>query len=614
MTSYKKGFLFLFIALSVLFFFRIALLLMYHDSFFPYPVSSLLFCFLNGFRFDLSIILTFAALPLLLMTQPVKPDKGLLLGGWFMYFLVLLGTGLLFADLVYFDFVKRHVGREFTALKNDWGFIFHALFQSYKIIVVFFLLVASILFLIWKKILSYSPKDMKRPLLKWIVFILFIFLGIRGSFSPKSLNIIDAFKSGDTILGNLTLNGLFTLYHSSSETQRPEPHFYSDKQIHEILNLKETDYPMMISLQTRPKNINVVFVLLESWSYKYVDSFAYKNYGVTPCFDSLAEKGRKYLRFYSAGQRSIEGIQSTLTGVPILPGIPYLGYGLETSKLTHLGELAAKNGCRTFFIQSFRRRSYRMDSIAKTVGFQEYYGMEDIPILLSYPDVNSSQYGWDYETYQFLKKKLDQAREPFFAYLCTGSTHGPYPLAGKQFEKYPHANMGEGGFLNSLYYADWSLGEFMKAAKQSIWFDRTVFIFTADHPLGSFQDDSFLDKFHVPLLIYAPKIFTPETITAAASHLDIMPTILDLLGIKDEFASAGESLFNRKRDWIIMTEGDLVAILTDKGCLKHSLQNRLETLSFQPDLPEGYHDELEQKLLAFIQLSYGLIEKNKWSR
>ena len=38
-------------------------------------------------------------------------------------------------------------------------------------------------------------------------------LGIRGTFSDKPINIIDAFESGSTAQSNLVLNGVFTLYH-----------------------------------------------------------------------------------------------------------------------------------------------------------------------------------------------------------------------------------------------------------------------------------------------------------------------------------------------------------------------------------------------------------------
>jgi phosphoglycerol transferase MdoB-like AlkP superfamily enzyme len=614
MTVYKKIALFLFITLFVFFLSRLGLLLIYRDTFSSCTASSILLSFLDGFRFDLSILLTVTLLPLVMMTQPIKPYQGFRFWGWVFYTVSLLCSLVLTSDLIYFDFVKRHIGREIFVLGNDWSFIFQITFRSFRIPLVLFIVFSCLLFFLWKKILAVPLLEVKKTAVKWLLFLIILFAGIRGSYSGKSINIIDAFCSGDTMQGNLTLNGLFSLCHSSSETKQKNPHFYSKTEVQEILQLKPDEYPMTASLAASQSHPNVVFVLMESWSFKYVDSFSGSHYGVTPCFDSLAGEGKKYLQFYSAGQRSLEGIQTTLTGIPVLPGIPYLGYGLETMKFSHLGELAKKNGYQTLFVQSFRRRSYRMDSIAHTLGFNEYYGMEDIPLILDYPDPGASQYGWDYETWQFLKKKLDAASGPFFAYFCTGATHGPYPLAGKQFEKYPHTPNGEGGFLNSLYYADWSLGEFMKAARSSKWFTNTIFIFTADHPLGSFQGSSLLDKFHIPLLIYAPGLLKPETINTVGSHLDIMPTILDFLGVSDEFSAAGESLLQKKRDWIFMTEGDLVAVLTNQGYLKHSLKNRLETGSFKGKMPDTYFDTLEKKLLAFVQLSYELIQNNKWAK
>ena len=38
-------------------------------------------------------------------------------------------------------------------------------------------------------------------------------------------------------------------------------------------------------------------------------------------------------------------------------------------------------------------------------------------------------------------------------------------------------------------------------------------------------------------MIYAPKIFKHEVVTKVCSQLDLMPTMIDLMGISDEFAA-----------------------------------------------------------------------------
>ena len=98
-----------------------------------------------------------------------------------------------------------------------------------------------------------------------------------------------------------------------------------------ILEVGEGDHPLERTVTGSPSRRNVVFVLLESWSAHYVDCLAGRDLGVTPRFDALAAEGALFTRFHSAGQRSYEGMQATLTGLPPLPGLPTMTSGLSTN-------------------------------------------------------------------------------------------------------------------------------------------------------------------------------------------------------------------------------------------------------------------------------------------
>ena len=56
---------------------------------------------------------------------------------------------------------------------------------------------------------------------------------------------------------------------------------------------------------------------------------------------------------------------------------------------------------------------------------------------------------------------------------------------------------------------------------------------------------SLKDKFHIPFVIYAPKIFKPQKIEYTVSQLDIIPTLIDVLNIKAPYSSLGKSLFSK---------------------------------------------------------------------
>ncbi len=113
--------------------------------------------------------------------------------------------------------------------------------------------------------------------------------------------------------------------------------------------------------------------------------------------------------------------------------------------------------------------------------------------------------------------------------------HGPWP----QIDDKPNASMDERGHALVVYQDAW-LGEIISTLEKAHVLDKTIIVVTADHgirfkaehpdfPLGKIDDMSF----HVPLLIYAPSILdSTERIDWPTSHIDIQPTILDLLGVR----------------------------------------------------------------------------------
>jgi phosphoglycerol transferase MdoB-like AlkP superfamily enzyme len=615
MTRLKKSVLLTAIALALFSVGRIALFLTHQHSFDSLDTGTLIKGFIGGIRFDLSIILTLCVLPLLMLNIPWKKAEAPAWAkawGWLMYLIVVASILLLIGDIIYFGYVDRHVGRELLVLSEDWGFIFKIAFEDYLHFLALFVLFAAALFMLWNRILSAQPVETGKGGIKFAIIVLVLFLCIRGTTAAKSINIVDAYSGGEAALGNLTLNGVFTAYHVMRSTKKQDYRFYGKDKLYGILNIPQTEFPLAKAGKKTKVGYNVVFVLLESWSFKYIDSFAGTSYGVTPYFDSLSKESVVFPHFYAATQRSIGGIQATLTGIPTMPGMPILSYGLEMSKITLIGSFLEKNGYETLFVVSSPRRSFRLDAVSNSLGFRHYFGKEDMPILLPYPDPKAADYGWDYETYMFLKNKIDAARKPFFAFTFTGTTHEPFPNPGKKFEKYEYIKNHQNAFLDTLYYSDWSLGQFIEACKKVPWFDNTIFMFTADHAMPHFLSGPFDEKFHTPFMIYAPKILKPRTIDVVSSQLDIMPTIMDILGVDGEYSAVGESVLSKRNGVAVSTEDELVAIFTDKGYLRHSLKGRLETGGVNGNLPPEEADKMEQQLLARYQISYDLLTSNKF--
>ena len=561
---------------------RLSLWLIYQDDFSTLNTMEVLQSFWAGLRVDLITIATSCSLFVLLLVLPFKFSDNhryqKFIGyGWYLILIIILFV--LLSDMVYFQFVHRHIGNEITAMSNDTHIVLDML-AEYTWLLMIYVILSLGLFFIFKKIINnqipQTPHSFAKRSGIMLMVIIGMFLLIRGKVEGKSFSISDAFVVNKSASGNLALNGFFTLYRTITTTQKIYTFYDEDEALDTVKTLLHSDkfaftddeFPLSrenISTTKKVSKPNIVIVLLESWSAKYVDSFGNNNFKVTPNFDKLASQGLLFSNFYANGQRSIEGITALFTGLTVLKGMHYLGAGLELSNLSYIANIAKDNGYSSISMQSSDRGSYRVDALSNIAGFEHYYGAEDMPLI---GDENKSvkpKFGtWDGNMYQLLSQKLSIQKEPFLSFCFTATTHSPFISPGKKWEPYPHNNTNLYGFLNTLSYADNKLGEFMQRSQKEPWFDNTIFIFMADHTIG-FGDDSKLFKdtdvkvanrplegMRIPLLIYAPKFFKHQVIETIGSQADIIPTLMDILDWKGSFSTLSHSLFSPQDEQFVL--------------------------------------------------------------
>ncbi len=428
MTRFTKSLLFLASGLVLFTGARLALFVIYRDDFSELTGPMIGWAFANGIRFDLQVLLAVLGGPLLLMNLPVRQLGKRWFNGWaWAAFAPLpLLALLLGGDLAYYGHVRRHIADELLLIGTDADFLFDEALGDYLPALLGVLAVSLTIALSWKWLLSRDLRWSRQPMLAASAIFVLLAVGTRGTLDSKPLGLIDAYRSGSAALASLSLNGAFSAYHASSRGGPVAPRFFEPAVAYGELSLGETGYPMRRQLQgARPTGLNLVILMLESWDPRYIDSYSGAGLGITPHMDSLVRSGLKFENCYAASQRSVDGIQAMLTGVPPVLGQPRLGWGLQLANLTEIGTIARGHGYETLFVQSSKRRSYRLDSVAKSLGFQHVYGREDIPLLLDYPQKAAPKWGWDHETLQFALARIDQFDTPFLAFVFTGSTQPP---------------------------------------------------------------------------------------------------------------------------------------------------------------------------------------------
>ena len=167
-----------------------------------------------------------------------------------------------------------------------------------------------------------------------------------------------------------------------------------------------------------------------------------------------------------------------------------------------------------------------------------------------------------------------QTDDPFFLFLHYWDTHTPYNCP-KDFLNNTKDISDPKSLLISKYhgavrYVDFQLGKLFDILKKQKRWENTLLIITSDHGDSLTEHDIFFDHHglyeettHVPLILHYPELFTAgKRINSFVQHIDLVPTISDLIGSKyqqEEFD--GQSLvplihnkIDRIRDHVFIEE------------------------------------------------------------
>ncbi len=608
--------------------FRFLILSFYSDVFITLTNTDIFYSFLYGIKFDLSII-SLLYMPLFFfLLLPIKSKKILDVLLFCILFVFIVQIIILIADFIYFPEAKRHIADELNNIWSDKMYIVSYIVDTMPLVVILFFTSFTLLcyyaIKLFNKKLNYKKISVIKNSIIVLIIFSFLFLMFRGKLTDKPLNITDIYKMTKSIpQATLSLNPVFTSVHTlrkkSSSFDNKYPVEIALKNSQKLLlsegeSFIDAKYPLVRKIENNKnvKNYNVFIVLLESWSPKYIDGYSNNGYGVTPNMDKIISEGITFTNAYAAGIRSIYGISAAFAGISLVPGLQHFAYGLELNNIFSIADIFPRDIYYTAFMQSSKRESYKLCDIAKNIfHVEETFGKEDMPNLMEY--IGLHHFGYDYDLLMFasdrVNEKFKQGKQ-FFAFTFTGTTHTPFNSTISQFDKYPRIN-DENKYLNTLYYSDYSIGKLIEKSKKEGWFYNTIFIFLADHNLNTIvKKDDLKEKFNIPFIIYAPKLFKPKKIDYVVSQLDIIPTLCHILNTKKPFVALGKNALDANTEhFALVTEGTNLAIIYDNFYMKHNRQKVLET-----NAKEGSQEykKLEDSILSLDKVTTESFKHNTW--
>lgn len=354
----------------------------------------------------------------------------------------------------------------------------------------------------------------------------------------------------------LVLNTPFAIIRTYGKAVFTDPGYYPDKaQLDAIYSpLHRPDH------QGMRKRKNVVVIIIESFGREYIGSLArtalgpgYKGY--TPFTDSLVAHSATFRYSYCNGRKSIDGMPSILSSVPMFIK-PFI---LTPQSLNHLSGLAGylgQKGYYSAFFHGARTGSMGFNGFANATGFKGYFGREDFDKDKRYHgDADFDGYWaiWDEPFMQYYATKMSDFHEPFVTALFTASSHHPYHIPDRYKQKFPEEGIA---IHKCIRYTDNALRRFFDTARQQPWFKNTLFVITSDHTNLSDHAEfsSDIGGFCSPIIIYDPSgDIRPGMRDAIAQQIDIMPTVLGYLGYDEPYVGFGCDLFHTppEQTWAI---------------------------------------------------------------
>ena len=590
--------------------------------------SHLLEMFGGGLVFDTSAILVTNIPYIVLMLLPWhgKENKTYhaICRGVFL-FINGIALAMNLCDSVYFKYTMRRttstIFNEF-ANEGNLGSVFLTETLRHFYLVLLFILI------IWGLYKLYCQSQLDKRNLRWVSYDVtnllslcfvapFVVAGIRGGFAtavrPIAISNANQYVNRP-VEAALVLNTPFSIYRTIDNEGFTVPDYYADakelEQIYSPIHVPADSLPM--------QKKNVVVLIVESFGREYIGALnktlengKYKGY--TPCVDSLINKSITFSHSYCNGRKSIDGMPSILSSIPMFVE-PFFLTSASMNDVSGIAKLLGDEGYQTGFFHGAQRGSMGFMAFARATGFQEYYGREDYDADKRFggdKDFDGMWAIWDEPFLQYYATKMSEMKEPFMTAVFTASSHHPYEIPEKYKSVYPE----EGIIMHKcIRYTDMALGKFFATASKQPWFKNTIFVLTSDHTNLSDHDfyQTDLGGFCSPIVIYEPGNTErkPEIQNKIAQQIDILPTVMGMLHYQKPYFGFGIDLLNTPSEdtWAVnylngiyqyVKHGHVLQFDGQQTQAVYALTDSLMQNNIKGKLPQ--QQQMEGELKAIIQ-------------
>jgi len=292
------------------------------------------------------------------------------------------------------------------------------------------------------------------------------------------------------------------------------------------------------------KGKNVIAIQVESLQ-AFALGLKVNGQEITPNMNRLARESLNFTDFYTQTGQGVTSDADLLANCSLYPtrtGAVYYDYAANDFRC--MPGLLRQNGYNAVAMQGMPPDFWNLASVYPHVGFEKYYNIKDGLVL-------DEKVGIGLSDVSFVRQAADRLKElpePYYAFLVTLTSHGPFDFAELPRE----LNLGDlektdaAHYLHAVHYTDKAIGQLLDRLKADGTLDDSVVMLYGDHA-GVFRSNSGFAELlqiaaddevgwtrmekRVPFLIRLPGGAYAGERTHAAGQIDIAPTLAGLLGV-----------------------------------------------------------------------------------
>lgn len=577
--------------------------------------------FRGGLLFDTSaIVYTNALYVVLMIAVGAFSLKGQKAFKWLYLTINGLALAINLGDAVYFQYTMRRttttVFGEFSN-EGNLGSIFGTEFINHWYLVLLFAVVMWGLY----KLYAMPRRKHAANLASLLLIVPLSIAGIRGGFTtavrPITVSNANQYAQHPADAA-LVLNTPFSLIRTIGKSVFVVPNYYESNT--ELASIYTPEHQAKGDTLVKK---NVVVLIIESFGREYIGAFnkdleggRYKGY--TPCIDSLIAQSTTFRYSFCNGRKSIDGMPSILSSIPMFVE-PFFLTPASMNDYTGLAGILGNEGYQTAFFHGAQNGSMGFEAFAKKTGFQRYYGRTEYEAAHGTNDFDGTWAIWDEPFFQYYAEEMSKMQQPFMTAIFSASSHHPFAIPQQYKSQFPEEHLP---IQKCIRYTDMALGKFFATARKQPWFSNTIFVLTSDHTNQSdhaeYQSD--LGGFCSPIIIYDPSQPVGRMEEKVAQQIDILPTILGMLGYQKPYMAFGIDVLNTPAEdtWAVNYLNGIYQYVKYGYVLQfdgkqtkgiYQLTDRLMQHNLKGKVPQ--QTQMERELKAIIQQYMMRMTKNK---